>query len=89
MNPTDPADDFTPIDRPLMRSDLNDVREAVHNISQNTLAMYNEFRGARGEFRTYVAICAACTFFSVVAAVVSIVSTMAHAASREGVTVRP
>lgn len=89
MNSTDPAEDFTPIDRPLMRSDINDVKEAVHNIGTYTLEMYNEFRGVRSQLRTYVAICAACTFFSVVAAVVSVVSTAAHATTRTPTTVQP
>jgi len=67
-------DESTPIDRPLMRSDLNDVRQAMHDVSQKTLAMYNEFRGIRGQLRTYVAICIACAFLSLVSAAVSAVA---------------
>ena len=68
------ADEKTPIDRPLMRSDLNDVRAAMHDVSQKTLAMYTEFRGVRGQLRAYVAICLACAFLSLVSAVVSVVA---------------
>jgi hypothetical protein len=70
-------DENTPIDRPLMRSDLNDVRAAMHDVSQKTIAMYDEFRGIRGQFRTYVAICVACTFLSLVSAVVSAMAAAA------------
>lgn len=66
--------DNTPVDRPLMLSDLNDVRRGVHDISQKTLAMYDEFRGVRGQFRTYVAICVACAFLCVASAVASAVA---------------
>jgi hypothetical protein len=67
----------TPIDRPLMRSDLNDVRAAMHEVSQKTLEMHNEFRGVRGQLRTYVAVCVACTFLCLVSAVVSAVAAAA------------
>lgn len=68
----------TPIDRPLMRSDLNDVRAGMHDVSQKTLEMYAEFCGVRRQFRTYVAICVGCCFFCLVSAVV----TIAAAASK-------
>jgi len=64
----------TPIDRPLMRSDLNDVRQAMHEVSQKTLEMDNEFKGVRGQLKTYVAICVACTFLCLVSALVTIAS---------------
>jgi len=73
------SDDVTPIDRQLTRADLNDVRTAVHDLSQKTLEMYNEFRGIRGQFRTYVAICVACSFLCVVSVVLT---TIAAAAGR-------
>lgn len=76
MNPQADAE-TTPIDRPLMRSDLNDVRAAMRDVSDKTLAMYNEFRGVRGQLRTYVAICVACAFLSIVSAVVSAVAAAA------------
>lgn len=35
-------DDFTPIDRPLLLSDLNDIRRCVHNIESVQLRWYEE-----------------------------------------------
>ena len=37
-----PDDDFTPVDRPLMLSDLNDIRRIVHNIESVQLRWYEE-----------------------------------------------
>jgi hypothetical protein len=68
------SEERTPIDRPLTRDDLNDVRAAMHNVSQQTLEMYNEFRGIRSQFRTYVAICVASSFLSVVSAVIVLIA---------------
>jgi hypothetical protein len=79
-------DDVTPIDRPLrhsdsdrplMRSDLNDMRQGMHDISQKTIAMYNEFRGVRGQLRTYVAVCIASAFLSIVSAAISAIAAAA------------
>lgn len=40
-------DDFTPTDRPIMLSDLNAIKKAVHRSEQATVSMYTEFRGMR------------------------------------------
>jgi len=32
-----PEEDLTPVDRPLHRSDLNDIRDIVHSISERQL----------------------------------------------------
>lgn len=37
-----PEEDFTPVDRPLMLSDLNDIRRSVHNIESIQLRWYEE-----------------------------------------------
>lgn len=36
------ADESTPIDRPLLLSDLNDIRRCVHNIESVQLRWYEE-----------------------------------------------
>lgn len=42
------SDEFTPVDRPLMRSDLNDIRAIVQNISERQLEFHAEMRGLTG-----------------------------------------
>lgn len=64
--------EITPVDRPLMLSDLNGVRHAMRDVSQKTLTMYGEFCGIRGHLRTYVAICAVSALVSLMAAAVSV-----------------
>lgn len=80
------SEHHTPVDRPLRISDINDLRKAVHDISQRTVEMYDAtmqtartVEASRTQFRSYVALCAACTFFSVVAAVISVVASVTQA----------
>ena len=73
------SEEHTPIDRPLTRADLNDVRKAIHDVSEKTLTMYEEFKGVRSQFRTYVAICVGCAFLCVVSVVITAVSAVTAA----------
>lgn len=41
-------DDRTPIERPLMRSDLNEIREIVHSIQTIQIAWYKESKELAG-----------------------------------------
>ncbi len=52
----DPGE-VTPIDRPLMRSDLDAVRVAVHNVQQLAVRHYNEATATRRESRLLAIIC--------------------------------
>jgi hypothetical protein len=57
-------DDFTPIDRPLMRSDLDGVRRAMHNLEQLAVRHYSEATATRREGRVLAIVCVACAVFS-------------------------
>ena len=76
------SEELTPVDRPLMRSDLNDVRQAVHEISEKTIKMYDatmaataEMSAARSTFRVYVTLCVFASFLAIGGAVVSVVAS--------------
>jgi hypothetical protein len=78
-------EELTPVDRPMMRSDLNDVRDAVHRLSQTVLDGYNEARRARAEPRVLTVACLVCALVSIGSAIVSletraVVLKAAHAA---------
>lgn len=52
-------DETTPIERPLLRSDLNDIRDIVHNISERQMEFLrgqerNEKRLTRLEQRAWL-----------------------------------
>ncbi len=69
----------TPIDRPLMRSDLNDVRQAVHALSETVLGGYY----TRRESRLLTVACLVCTIVSIGCAITSLSArdTVVRAAS--------
>ncbi len=64
--------DVTPIDRPLMRSDLDAVRRAIHEIQQFQINVYEESKAARREPRILVAMCCLCALVCVVSTVVNL-----------------
>lgn len=53
-------DEFTPTDRPIMLSDINAIRKAVHRSETATLAMYSEFQSVRTRLRWSLATCIIC-----------------------------
>lgn len=60
-------ENFTPVDRPIMLSDLNAIKVAVQNTEAVQRKMYNEFKAYRDRVRYPVAVC-------VVSALVCLVS---------------
>ncbi len=56
--------DVTPIDRPLMRSDLDGVRRAMHNLEQLAVRHYTEATATRRETRVLTAVCVVSAVFS-------------------------
>lgn len=64
----------TPVDRPIMLSDLNDIRRAVHNAETHTLAMHSEFQSFRDRMRIGVGVCIGCALVSVASAIASVAS---------------
>lgn len=64
--------EVTPIDRPLMRSDLDDVRKAVHHLQGLAIKSYNEAKAARAEPRFLAAVCVICAVVSVSCALAGI-----------------
>jgi hypothetical protein len=65
MNQGDEADELTPIDRPLMRSDLNEIRVIVWSISARQLTQQ------RNQWASTL-ICVFCTLVCIGCAVAGI-----------------
>lgn len=64
--------EVTPIDRPLMRSDLDAVRIAVQNIQQLAVQHYSEATAARREGRLLAVVCVGSAIFSFGCAMASV-----------------
>lgn len=46
----------TPIDRPLTRGDLNDVRRIVHNIAERQIAMFQDIEQIKEVMAGFIVI---------------------------------
>jgi hypothetical protein len=85
---TDRDAEVTPIDRPLMRSDLDAVRRSMHEIQQFQIRVYEESKRAQSQPRMMAAICIACVFtclasaWSTIAARNSVIRTASAAQVR-------
>ncbi len=56
--------DVTPIDRPLMRSDIDGVKRAMHSLEQLAVRHYSEATATRREGRILTAVCVGSALFS-------------------------
>ncbi len=66
----------TPVDRPILLSDLNAMKRVLHNVETVQLAMFEDFKAFRDRIRLATATCIGCAFLSLASAVVSIVARM-------------
>ncbi len=66
------ADEVTPIDRPLMRSDIESLRTAVHGLQSQQLQIYEGIKRAQTEPRLMAVVCFVCALVSIGCAVVGL-----------------
>lgn len=69
--------EHTPIDRPILLSDLNGVKRVMHNVETVQLAMFEEFKGFRDRMRLALATCIGCALISLASAVVTVIARVA------------
>jgi hypothetical protein len=82
-------DSLTPVDRPLMRSDLNDMRESIHRLSQTVVNGYEEAKRARAEPRALTFACFVLTLVSVGSALASLSARDVAVRAAHAAQVRP
>ena len=66
--------DQTPVDRPIMLSDLNEIRRACHNAETHTLRMYSDFSKFRVRIGGALGVSVVCAIVCVISAIVSVAS---------------
>jgi hypothetical protein len=66
--------EHTPIDRPIMLSDLNAMKRVLHNVETVQLAMFEDFKNFRDRIRLATATCIGCAVVSLASAVVTVMA---------------
>ncbi len=64
--------EVTPIDRPLMRSDLDAIRQAMYRFEQRQVTMHSALSAKATEPRLMAIVCFCCALISIGCAVVGL-----------------